>query len=377
MTRPGPCPAGCTTMVRMGEAVEHGPETEGPAGLVEALAGAVCVLDAALVLRYLNAAAEELLGASRRQVRGRPLAEIITCDDDFLRQVSDALETDRAFTVREISVTPAHASGARVVDASVTPWRPDTEPLAVIELAPVDRHRRIAREESLRAQEEASRRLLRGVAHEIRNPLAGLRGAAQLLEAELGDAELREYTGVLVREVDRLRGLVDRMVGPVRAPEHARLNVHEITEHVRQLLRAEAPAAVRLDTEYDPSIPELRADRDQLVQALLNLGRNALQALGDDGRVTLRTRTLRQYTVRNVRHRLVAVVEVCDDGPGVPPELLETLFQPMVSGRAEGSGLGLTIAQSLVGRHGGLIECESTGAGTVFRVLLPLGDDDE
>ncbi|MDZ7748287.1 MAG: nitrogen regulation protein NR(II) [Halofilum sp. (in: g-proteobacteria)] len=357
-----------------GAPLPTGPDDGPPAALAEALAEAVCVLDADGRVQYVNAAAEELLGCSRRRILGAPLDDAVGVDPEWLRQVTAAVGSDCGFTVREVGLTPPHAESPRLVDASVTPWLPPAggSPLAVIELVPVDRHLRIAREESLRAQEEASRRLLRGVAHEIRNPLAGLRGAAQLLERELSEPALREYTGVIVREVDRMRDLVERMVGPVGPPRRARLNLHEITEHVVQLLRAEAAPGVAIATEYDPSIPELGADRDQLVQALLNLGRNALQAVGGHGTVAVRTRTLRQYTVRHVRHRLVAVIEVADDGPGVPPELLETLFQPMVSGRAEGSGLGLTIAQSLVGRHGGLIECDSTAEGTVFRMLVPL-----
>ena len=364
-------------MVHMTRSPSPPDEPSVPAGLVEALVGAVCVLDAERIVRYLNAAAEELLGVSRRRVVGQALERVVSVDADWLHRLGAAIAADRAFTVREVALTPPHAEAPRLVDASVTPWQPAEGPaLAVVELVPVDRHLRIAREESLRAQEEASRRLLRGVAHEIRNPLAGLRGAAQLLEAELETPALREYTQVIVREVDRLRDLVERMVGPVRPPERREINIHEVTEHVVQLLRAEAGPGVRVATEYDPSIPVLRADRDQLVQALLNLARNALQAVGEHGSVTLRTHTLRQFTVRHVRHRLVAAVEVVDDGPGIPEDLRETLFQPMVSGRAEGSGLGLTIAQSLAGRHGGLIECDTGADGTVFRMLLPLDGDD-
>ncbi len=355
------------------------------AELLEALAGAVLLVEGAeLRVRYLNTAAEDLIRLSRRRALGLPLASIAGFDPDWLNHVADNLDADATFTAREVTLTPHDTTTTRQVDASVTPLRyADTLSAAVIELSPVDRHLRIAREEGLRTQELASRRLLRGVAHEIRNPLAGLRGAAQLLARELGDASQREYTDVIVREADRLRGLVDRMVGPVQPPSFERVNIHRLTEHVLHLLRGEAGAGVTLHTDYDPSIPDLQADPDQLIQALLNLGRNAIQAVGEQGHVIVRTSTRRRFTIGQVQHRLVACIEISDDGPGIPPDLLDSLFQPMVSGRAEGSGLGLTIAQSLVSRHGGLIECEShttvetdaTGAAmphTVFRVLLPL-----
>lgn len=350
-----------------------------PAELVETLAEAVLVLGEGLAVHYLNAAAEDLLGTSRRRALGTPLDALVTLAPEWGGHIGDALARGEAFTAREIALTPANAGEHLYVDATVTPLEAATGgALVLVEINPIDRHRRIAREEALRAQEQANRSLLRGLAHEIRNPLAGLRGAAQLLEAELAGPGLTEYTRVIVREADRLRDLVERMVGPAEAPQKAPLNVHEATEHVVRLLRAEAPAGVEIATDYDPSIPELAADRDQLVQALLNLGRNALQAVaGAGGRVVMRTSTHRRHTIGQVQHRLVACIEVADDGPGVPEELLATLFQPMVSGRADGSGLGLTIAQSLVGRHGGLIECDSAPGATVFRVLLPLDGHDD
>jgi two-component system nitrogen regulation sensor histidine kinase GlnL len=362
------------------------PGTDNAAGLpaaelLETLVGAVLVVEGnELRVRYLNTAAEDLIRLSRRRALGQPLAAIAGFDADWLGHVATHLDAAVTFTAREITLRPHDTTASRQVDASVTPMTyAETGSAAVIELTPVDRHLRIAREEGLRTQELANRRLLRGVAHEIRNPLAGLRGAAQLLARELGDAAQREYTDVIVREADRLRGLVDRMVGPVQPPAFERVNIHRLTEHVLQLLRGEAGGGVSLQTDYDPSIPDLQADADQLIQALLNLGRNALQAVGDSGTVIVRTSTRRRFTIGQVQHRLVACIEIADDGPGIPADLLDSLFQPMVSGRAEGTGLGLTIAQSLVSRHGGLIECESqptpeAGAGTrtVFRVLLPL-----
>ena len=346
--------------------------------VLEGLTAAVIVVAGrALTVRYLNTAAEDLVRLSRRRTLDQPLDRIAGFDPAWVEHVRGHLGSETPFTAREIVLTSHDASVTRLVDASVGPLADDAgDPRLVIELTPVDRHLRIAREEELRTQEATSRRLLRGVAHEIRNPLAGLRGAAQLLASEVSEPALEEYTAMIVREADRLRGLVDRMVGPVNPPRFEPINVHRLTEHLAQLLRAEAGAGITVATDYDPSIPELHADADQLIQALLNLGRNALQALGAQGRITIRTGTRRRFTIGAVQHRLVACVEIADDGPGVPPELRESLFQPMVSGRAEGSGLGLTLAQSLVGRHGGLIECDSEPGSTVFRVLLPLETGD-
>lgn len=335
--------------------------------------GVVLVSRAGLTVRYLNAAAEELLGVSRRRVAGQALASIADFGADWNRRLDRAADRDTALTARELNLTVPATGQRRLVDAAVGPARAgDGTELLVIEVSAVDRHRRIAREESLRAQEQANRTLLRGLAHEIRNPLAGLRGAAQLLQRELGASDLADHTGVIVREADRLRALVERLIGPARPLNRTSLNIHEVTERVAALLRAEAGSGVTVDTRYDPSIPPLEADSDRLIQAVLNLGRNALQAVGPDGRVTLRTSTRRQFTIGATLYRLVACVDIVDDGPGIPAELTETLFQPMVSGRPEGSGLGLTIAQSLVGQHGGLVECDSEPGETTFRVLLPI-----
>ncbi|RMG27368.1 MAG: PAS domain-containing sensor histidine kinase, partial [Gammaproteobacteria bacterium] len=221
-------------------------------------------------------------------------------------------------------------------------------------------------------QSRALNELVRGLAHEIKNPLGGLRGAAQLLESELADPALREYTSVIIEEADRLRALVDRLLGPSGLPRRERLNLHEVLEHVRTLVLAEGHLGLRIERDYDPSIPELEADRDALVQAVLNIVRNAVEALAGEGTIWLQTRTERQVTIGSVRHRLAASVRIIDNGPGVPEALRERLFVPLVTGRAQGTGLGLAIAQNLVGRHGGIIEFESRPGHTCFNLLLPL-----
>ena len=246
-----------------------------------------------------------------------------------------------------------------------------------MELHPRDRLLRITKEEAQLSKQEVTKVLVRGLAHEIKNPLGGIRGAAQLLARELPEQSLRDYTDVIIEEADRLRNLVDRMLGPYRPPNLQPLNIHEITERVFSLIEAETQGELSLRRDYDPSIPDILADREQLIQALLNIVRNAMQAIDEsgalrEGRITLRTRALRQFTIGQIRHRLVCRLEVIDNGPGIPAEIVESIFYPMVSGRAEGTGLGLSITQNIVSQHQGLIECESTSGRTVFTLFLPL-----
>lgn len=221
---------------------------------------------------------------------------------------------------------------------------------------------------------ETTRAVIRGLAHEIKNPLGGVRGAAQLLARELPDESLTEYTGIIIREADRLRDLVDRLLGPSQQIDLQPLNIHAVLEDVRKLIVVESGNRVTIERDYDPSLPDVLGDRAQLVQAVLNIMRNALQAAikPDDCVITLRSRSQRQFTMGNRRHRVVCRVDIVDNGPGVPEDMLSTIFAPMVTGRAEGTGLGLSITQSIIARHGGVISCESTPGRTQFSIYLPL-----
>jgi two-component system, NtrC family, nitrogen regulation sensor histidine kinase GlnL len=339
--------------------------------LLEGLTTAVIALDQELRVSTLNAACESLLGVSRRIAQGQPLVMAMPHFAPHESRLRAALEAGSGFIERELPLA-RNGEDPVTVDCTATPMLLGRRPGLLLELAPLDRHLRISRDEQLWAQFDASRELIRGLAHEIKNPLGGLRGAAQLLEREFPDSQHREYTRVIIREADRLQNLVDRLIGPSRPPRRAQLNVHEPLEHVRQLIEAEAPAGVTVSRDYDPSLPDLSADREQLVQALLNVARNALQAVGPQGRIVLRTRARRQVTIGGEKHRLVAVMEIEDNGPGVPPDMLEKIFYPLVTTRAGGTGLGLPIAQHLVHRHGGLIECRSRPGCTVFALSLPL-----
>jgi two-component system nitrogen regulation sensor histidine kinase GlnL len=339
---------------------------------------AVMLFGSDLCLRYLNPAAEMLFQVSARHVLGHPAANILPCPDSRVElRLTEALSSRHPFTERELNV--AVADGRTItVNCTVLPLHhPDAEADLLVELHQVDRQLRITREEHLLSQHQATQALIRGLAHEIKNPLGGLRGAAQLLEQELPDAGLREYTRIIIDEADRLQTLMNRMIGPNRMPSRAPVNIHNVLEHVRGLVLAEFPSGPRVSRDYDPSIPELTADHDRLIQAFLNIARNACAAAGTAGYIELRTRVLRQFTIGAKRHRLVLRAEVFDNGPGIPEELKDRIFFPMVSGHSGGTGLGLPIAQELINQHGGLIECESRPGETHFFVYLPLEPEHE
>ena len=339
--------------------------------ILEGLNTAVMVFDRSLRLTYLNPAGENLLAVSLRQASGHGVLDLLPGATSLSERLRCAVEGNQPYTEHELHL---HLTGGReiTVDFVVTPIDlPDGTEL-VVELTQLDRHLRIAREENLLEQHQVARQMVRGLAHEIKNPLGGLRGAAQLLERELIDEDLKEYTRIIIGEADRLRGLVNRMLGPNQLPQMRTCNIHQIVEHVRNLVAAEEHAGLTLIRDYDPSIPDFRADPEQLIQALLNIVRNAAQALQGKGQIILRTRAQRQITIGQKRHKLVVRVDVIDDGPGIPDDMLETIFYPMVTGHAEGTGLGLSIAQSLVNVHGGIIECSSRPGHTEFTILLPL-----
>jgi two-component system, NtrC family, nitrogen regulation sensor histidine kinase GlnL len=360
-------------------AAEYGPSVLAhfDAGeLLDALSTGILMLDAQLCAVYANVAAQDLLAFSLKMTRGRPFTELLHDAEGLKGLLRRALETGEALTDREVALRPAGAPREpRTLDVTITPVSGITGPQLLLEIADTTQRQRISRENDLLARLDGSRLMVRQLAHEIKNPLGGLRGAAQLLERELPAAELKEYTQFIIGEADRLTALVDSMSGPARAPSRSLMNVHEICEHVFQLLRAEAPATVRIERDYDPSLPEAMLDRHQLIQALLNVARNALQAQGDLGRIVLRTRARTHVSIGSALHRLVAAVQVEDQGPGVPAHLRASIFYPLVTGRANGTGLGLAVAQELVTRSGGLIEFESEAGRTVFTLLLPLGED--
>src|SRR5579862_8655199 len=347
-----------------------------PAELLDALATGILMLDAQLCPIYANVAAQDLLAFSLNMSRGRPFGDYLHDAGALHTILRRALETGECLADREVTLKPANSPREpRTLDVTVSPLLGLTGTHLLIELADTTQRQRISRDNDLLARLDGSRLMIRQLAHEIKNPLGGLRGAAQLLERELPAPSLREYTQVIIGEADRLTALVDSIAGPSRPPDKSVLNVHEICEHVYRLLRAEAPRSISIERDYDPSLPDARLDRHQLIQALLNVARNALQALGGKGRIVLRTRARSNVSIGSIPHRLVASVQVQDDGPGVPPQLRSSIFYPLVTGRANGTGLGLAVAQDLVTRNGGIIEFDSEPGRTVFTLLLPLGDE--
>ena len=269
-----------------------------------------------------------------------------------------------------LAPTEVH-SVERVVDCRVSPIIADDARL-LVEITDVTRRSQISREHALLIQHGAGRQMIRQLAHEIKNPLGGIRGAAQLLERQLNNAELREYTDVVISETDRLAGLVDTLLGPGGPPNKESLNIHELLEYVVRIIEAEEQRNLSIHRDYDPGLPNIDLDRDQIVQAILNLVRNATASLDGQGTLTLRSRAISNYTIGDTRHRVIASIEIEDDGPGIPQDLQDSIFYPLVTSRPDGTGLGLPAAQELLSRHGGLIEFDSRPGKTVFFVRIPL-----
>ncbi|HRE18139.1 MAG TPA: nitrogen regulation protein NR(II), partial [Rhodocyclaceae bacterium] len=333
----------------------------------------VILLDERLVVHYINAAGQNLLATSANALIGKPLEQAFTCSPVLQGALANALHNNWSYTGRNIEIKLGESSLLHL-NCTVTPVQADEVPdvRLLIELQPIDQQLAASREERLIEQQQANRELIRNLAHEIKNPLGGLRGAAQLLEHELNNPSLKEYTQVIIKEADRLQDLMRRLLSPHRPMQPATVNIHEILERVRSLLVAEFPGSLRVQRDYDTSLPELVGDREQLIQSILNIARNAAQAMDGQGEIRLKSRILRQVTLVKKRYKLAMEVQVIDNGPGIPPDIRERMFYPLVSGREGGSGLGLTIAQNFVQHHQGSVECESRPGYTCFTIRLPI-----
>jgi two-component system nitrogen regulation sensor histidine kinase GlnL len=342
---------------------------------LDLLATLVAVVNTEGKVLFVNAALEDALGTSRRSITGVPLQSSFTEPSLLETALSSARDNEYA-TLRYDAWL--NRSGHDPLPVHVVVAQTDRPDEVVVELLPLEQQTRQEREERLLDQAQANKELIRNLAHEIKNPLGGIRGAAQLLQLELETRELREYTQVIIHEADRLQLLVDRLLAPHRRPHVVGdVNIHEVCERVRTLILAEFPKGLRVVRDYDISVPEFRGDREQLIQAVLNIVHNAAQALAQrietgDAQITFRTRVGRQVTFGKQRYRLALELHVMDNGPGVPDSIKDRIFFPLVSGRDGGSGLGLTLAQTFVQQHHGLIECESQPGQTVFKLLIPL-----
>ncbi|HYF60694.1 MAG TPA: nitrogen regulation protein NR(II) [Burkholderiaceae bacterium] len=360
-----------TSTPRLPAGVERRREPASRLAGLDLLACAVVLLDEQGRTRFMNLAAEQLFELAQRSVEGTVFARqfgnggII---DGLLEEAcNNAFGQKRQDVVLErIGRDPLAVHCVAVVLES------DLGAL-LLEFREIDQRIRMDREARMLESVRVNRELVRNLAHEIKNPLGGIRGAAQLLETEVSGSSLREYTQVIIKEADRLQTLVDRLLAPHRHPRLVGdVNIHEVLERVRSVVTAEYPQGLEIERDYDASLPDFRGDKEQLIQAALNLVRNAAQAMHGRGRIRLVTRIARQVTIDKVRYRLALDLHVIDDGPGIPEEIRDRIFFPLVSGREGGSGLGLTLAQTFVQQHGGLIECESRPGRTDFRILLPL-----
>jgi len=332
------------------------PELKG----IEHLASAVLLCDVEGHILYMNPSAEILFGLSAKHTYMMSLDEAFPYSDILKLAISQALNSDTPYREHEF---PIQTDSIRYI----------------LEFQQMDQQLRIAKEERMLIQQQANSELIRNLAHEIRNPLGGLRGAAQLLEHELPDPSLKEYTQVIIKEADRLQSLMDRLLVPHQKPKYEPTNIHEVLERVRSLLLAESPDEIKIQRDYDTSLPDIIGDREKLIQAVLNIARNAVQAMHEKqqhGLIIFKTRAERQIMLAKKRYRVGIKLDIIDNGPGIPPGIRDKIFYPLVSGREGGSGLGLSLAQTYVSQHQGMIECKSEPGQTIFTILLPIKDLD-
>ena len=344
------------------------PETQ--QSLLNNLVSSVFVLDNDLHIKYLNPAGEQLLGSSSPRVLDMKITDIIEYTTLDLSLLASMINTGQGFTDNEVSLVIDDRQLLVEISATLTNFGPDT--CILIEARQIDLQKKISQEVYQHVQQQAAQELVRGLAHEIKNPLGGLRGAAQLLEKELPTAELKEFTGIIIEQADRLRALVDRLLGPQKPGKQTILNIHSVIEKVKQLVEFDLPPGIIIERDYDPSIPDFEMEPDLLQQALLNIMSNAIQILKQYGTIKIITRTAHQVNIQGLKYRLSAEIKIIDNGPGIPDHIKDTLFYPMVTAREGGTGLGLSIAQNLVKQHKGKIECNSWPGHTEFAIYLPL-----
>ncbi|WP_129154564.1 nitrogen regulation protein NR(II), partial [Acinetobacter baumannii] len=335
---------------------------------------------------YLNSACEALFDISLLRASGQPVLNLLHAPDDTFNTheaLLNTLKTGQPYTRREaiinVNFKDLH------VDYTVSQLNAGKSyhPLLLIELNPIDRMLKISKEENLIQQHQVARQLVRGVAHEIKNPLAGIRGATQLLARSLNDESYAEFTDIIINEVDRLTNLADTMLGSRQLPSYENVNVHEPLERVRSLIANQTKKKIKITRDYDLSLPDVKADRDQLIQVMLNISVNAIQAITEnksfftdqEPELILRTRIQRLVTINGVLNRSAVRVDIEDNGPGIPESILESVFYPLVTGRAKGTGLGLSIAQNIMHQHNGMIECQSVPGKTMFSLYLPWESD--
>jgi two-component system nitrogen regulation sensor histidine kinase GlnL len=339
--------------------------------ILDNLHSSVLVINESMSIECMNPSAENLFQISNNRAHGRSIKDLLPGELEFYERLEQSMITDHPYTEYQVSLN-LYADRKLTVDYTVSPLKYQSGgKYLLLEFISLGRYMKISQDTSLLSQHDASKSLLRGLAHEIKNPLGGLRGAAQLLERELDSEDNKQLTGIIIHEADRLQNLVDRMLGPKNLPSKKKLNIHRILTHIRQLVQAENET-IRFIADYDPSLPRLLADETMLIQAILNITRNAVAALHGTGVIIFRTRSQRNCAIGKHNYSLVLKLDIIDHGDGIPEEMQQKIFFPMITGRSDGTGLGLSIAQSLIQQHNGLIECASTPDETRFTILIPL-----
>jgi len=340
--------------------------------ILDNMVTATFMLDEELYIRYTNPAAEQLFSQSAKRMVDHPLSQLIQHASLDLAILTQPLQSGQSIT--DSDVTFVVDNKPLMLEVTVSPISWQKELMLLVEMRKIDQQRRLSQELNQHAQQQAAKLLVRGLAHEIKNPLGGLRGAAQLLGKMLPDQSLTEYTQIIIEQADRLRALVDRLLGPQKPGKKTSENLHQTLEKVRQLVELESGSSLIIERDYDPSLPDLLMDSAQIEQAMLNIVSNAAQILSaqEQGKILIRTRTVHQANIHGQRHKLAARIEIIDNGPGIPYELQDTLFYPMVSGREGGTGLGLSISQNLIDQHSGKIDVESWPGRTTFTIYLPI-----
>ncbi|MGI5308422.1 nitrogen regulation protein NR(II) [Rheinheimera sp. WS51] len=334
---------------------------------------AVLLLDMHLLVTFYNPATSALLGLGEKRILQQHFSQLFQYNEVNTQRFNQAISSQNNFNVTDVKAISLDGRHL-LLDITVT-YCENPEQHLLLEIRQIDQQRKISLESLQQHQHLAARELIRGLAHEIKNPLGGLRGAAQLLEMSLTD-ELTEYTQLIIAQADRLTNLVDRLLGPYRPAKLQKNNLHQMIEQVRQLALMDNPHKVQFSLDYDPSIPDFAFDTELLQQALLNIVRNAQQVLTQGGDICLQTRVLFQHTLHGKRYKLVAAIKVIDNGPGIAEAVKDTLFYPMVTTQPQGNGLGLSIAQTLLHQHGGWIDCDSWPGHTEFCLYLPIVDSE-
>lgn len=346
--------------------------TEMTVRIIDNLATAVLLLGKDMQLIFINSAGEGLLSVSNKRVSGMTPKQIWPNSSFFYEAIKRSLMSGGTCVERGVELNLNNAQSI-IVDCMITPIMVnDAAEEILVELVDADAFIRVMQETNQQTVQGAAKESVKGMAHEIKNPLGGIRGAAQLLEQELDNEDLLEYTQIIINESDRLRNFIDRMLTTSNQPIKSTMNIHEVLEYVISVVRAENNSSINIEKDYDPSIPDINADRAQIIQAVLNLIRNAVQAIDDKGSIKVKTRIQRQITIQNRLNRHVIELDIIDSGPGVPAEIEAGVFYPLVTGRAEGTGLGLSIAQQLIQSHGGLINYERKDSHSYFSILLPI-----